>query len=288
MLDKNVQRPSLQDRSYDVSGSFNRTGHALARHKILSEQLPQGLGINRCFAEWALHWDRIFNMNPKDFHQTLSRDIPGEVRVFLDLDHSGTGEFNISINEGNRTVFEAQNLISSGATGTAMKFDSWENKNVEGRGRGIGVTLLRNILDVCGAGDLRNIHLRAGREDGHFFWPRHGFHCRSAFDLGRIAGEVRENIKTYAPHMPAETLKAAEDIMAEGGLDSCYRLARLEGSVMVKDRVRPLGWALLKTPSEGYYEIDLTDRQQLAQVRATLQRPASVPSSAARPLGPAL
>lgn len=250
---------------------FNQGASPCARHQILSAQIPQDLGINRSYSGWAEKWDEVFRISPAQFQQILHRDVPGDLRTYVDLEGRGNGEFNISVQQNGRYLFDITNKISMHPQGNVIKFDSWENKGAHGQG--LGVALFRNCLEVAALGNIHEIQLRAGKEDGRYFWARHGFYYRDQADQQRVAPGIAQNIEKYAAHMTPAQKQAAADILAQGGLDSCYQLARLEGSVPVGDKTKPLGWALLHTECEANYRLDLHDAAQMARVRASMQRP---------------
>ncbi|HEY0901211.1 MAG TPA: hypothetical protein VGD95_03725 [Micavibrio sp.] len=250
---------------------FKTSASPLARQNALSAQIPQGLGVNRSFSGWADQWERVFRVSPHVFYQTLCRNVPGGVEAYVDLDLGHGGEFNLSIKDQGRTLFAAENKLSQGVGGVTLKFDCWENKNSDKRGAGLGKILLRNILEAVAPGDIHEIVLRAGKEDGRYFWARHGFYGREPSDLQRVAPEIAANIEKYAAFMLNDQQRAARDILQQGGADVCYRLARLEGRIPVEDKLKPLGWALLRTQSEPNYRLDLRDAQQMQRVKAALQ-----------------
>ncbi len=256
-----------------VSGcdSFKRASDPRARHRALSAQIPEGLKIKRSFLSWVEHWDRLFRMPPHVFYQTLCRDLPGDVRVHIDFDLGGGGDFNVSIKERGRYVFEAENKLVEEAGGMNLKFDSWENSGARGQGR--GVTLFGNILQAIRLGEIQKIVLRAGKEDGRHFWARHGFYYRAPADQQRMAAVIQDNLQEYAPRMAPESLRQVQEILAQDGLDVCYQLGRLDETVPVGDQVRPLAWALLRGDVECHYCLDLHDAAQMARVAASLRRP---------------
>lgn len=281
--------------SHLLQQSFGAAQPATARHHQLSADIPAGLGINRAFLKWAEHWDNIFRTSPRALYETLCRDIAGDVHVFVDLDTCGEGAFNLTLRNNNRIVFEVENEIASDVRGTILKFKSWENKDVDSRGQGTGLKLFRNFFILAGAGGVDFIKLRAGKEDGRYFWARHGFYCADTYDVARVSPEIRKNIEKYSDTIPSGIVDQAREIVDQGGLDMCWKLARLAGQVRVSDhaggRVKPLGWALLRTENECNYSLDMRDPVQLGRVRSSFasmltpapgnaQGPATVPGLA--------
>ena len=272
-----------------VQNQFNTAQSAMARHRQLSADIPAGLGINRAFLQWAENWDKLFNASPRTVYETLCRDIEGAVNVSVDLDLGGEGDLSLSIRHNNRIVFDIENQIIQDGCRTALRFKSWENKDVAARGQGMGLRLFRNFLCLAQASRIDFISLRAGKEDGRYFWARHGFYAAEVHDIQRVSPEIRKNISQYASAMPSALHDRVHDIVAQGGLDMCWQLARLEGEVLVNDdyagkRVKPLGWALLRTDSECHYRLDMHDPVQMARVRSSLMRtPACAPGSALSP-----
>lgn len=267
--------------SYTVQDQFKAAHSATARHYQLSADIPAGLGINRAFLKWAENWDRVFRTTPRAVYETMCRDIGGDVRIFVDLDMSGEGAFNLYLHNKRRLVFEIENKIIHDGRGTTLLFKSWENRDVDSRGRGTGLKLFKNFLRLAEVGSVDSVNLRAGKEDGRYFWARHGFYCAEACDVERVSPGIRENIERYSHTIPTGIRNRAEEIVARGRLDMCWELARLEGRVLVDDyagpRVKPLGWALLHTDCECNYSLDLHDPVQVARVKASLERVSSCP-----------
>ena len=270
--------------SYALQDQFGKAPSATARHHQLSADIPAGLGINRAFLKWAENWDNIFRTSPRALYETLCRDIDGEVNVFIDLDMGGEGEFTLSIRNNNRIVFDTKNKIIIDGSGTSLQFKSWENKDIDSRGRGTGLKLFKNFITLAEAGRIDFIKLRAGKEDGRYFWARHGFYCAGAHDVARVRDEIRQNIEIYSHTIPPGITDQAHEIVDQGGLDMCWKLARLEGRVQVNDyagvRVKPLGWALLNTSSKCNYSLNMHDAVQMARVKSSLERGPVVPAPA--------
>ncbi len=272
---------------HPMQDQFRTSTSATARHHQLSADIPAGLGINRTFLKWTENWDRIFRTSPRAVYETLCRDIAGEVNVFIDMDVGGEGEFLLSIRNNNRIVFDVENKIVIDGRGTTLKFNSWENQDIDSRGQGTGLKLFRNFIAMAEAGDVDFIKLRAGKEDGRYFWARHGFYCADTQDVKRVSGEIRKNIEKYSHTIQSGITDRAHEIVDQGGLDMCWQLARLPGAVEVNGykgvRVKPLGWALLNTDSECNYSLDMHDPAQMARVKASLERGAVVPVLEALP-----
>lgn len=261
---------------HPMQDQFRAACSATMRHHQLSADIPAGLGINRVFLKWAENWDNIFRTSPRAVYETLCRDIVGDVNVFIDLNTFGEGEFLLSIRHNKRIVFDIENEISIDGRGTGLKFKSWENKDLDSRGQGTGLKLFKNFLNLAEAGRIDFIKLRAGKEDGRYFWARHGFYCTDMYDVKRVSPEIRENIEKYSNTIPSGIRDMAHEIVDQGGLDMCWKLARLEGCVPVNDyagmRVKPLGWALLRTDSECNYSLNMHDPAQIARVKASFER----------------
>ncbi len=273
--------------SYFLQDQFGKAPSATARHHQLSADIPAGLGINRAFLKWAENWDHIFRTSPRKLYETLCRDIDGDVNVFIDLDTGGEGAFTLSIRNNNRIVFDIENELAMDCRGTILKFKSWENKDLDSRGQGTGLKLFKNFIALAETRRIDFIKLRAGKEDGRYFWARHGFYCADTQDVKRVSGEIRKNIEKYSHTIQSGITDRAHEIVDQGGLDMCWQLARLPGAVEVNGykgvRVKPLGWALLNTDSECNYSLDMHDPAQMARVKASLERGAVVPVLEALP-----
>lgn len=261
---------------YPLQDQFKSVQLAMVRHHQLSADIPPGLGINRAFLRWTENWDKIFRVPPCAVYETLCRDIAADVKVSVNLDMLGNGRFTLSVRDHRRIVFEAENELSADCCGTVLKFKNWENKDIDSRGRGMGLKLFRNFFNLAETGGIDFIKLRAGKEDGHYFWAHHGFYGAEACDVKRLSAEIGENIKKYSHTIQPGIHDWACEIVDQGGLDMPWKLARLPGRVTVNDyaglRSKPLGWALLRTVSACNYSLDMRDPVQVVRVKSSFER----------------
>ena len=253
----------------DINSQFDIVA-AKARQSELDSQIPKGLGINRSALSWPLAWDNLIGQSPSKFYKTLSRDMPGEVDVFVDLAGTVGGEISVYINRNGRCVFEAENKITTDITGKTLRFEEWLIKEIDSRRHGMGLNLLRNMIDMAQAAGVDRIALRAGKEDGKFFWARHGFYLKEELHRNKLVANIEENLVRYSDTLPAGIYETVRSMLAENALDLSWRIARLPGTLNGK----PLGWQLLEGDNNPEYIMNLKDEQQMARVRASLERPA--------------
>lgn len=249
---------------------------ARSRDRQLDTAMPQGLSVVRCNPEWANQWDFKIGQSPRSFYETLCRNIDGEVKVYIDFFDYEDSNFTVDILKCGRTVFKTENKIFDDGRGKFLLFKEWENKDPDSRRHGIGLNLFMNMIDNAIAASLDFITLRGGREDGRFFWPAHGFYFRDSLFCERAIPQIADNLAKYSDTIPDGIQENACQILERGGNDLCWKIARLPGTVVVDNRTRPLGWALLDIPHESEYQIDLNDKEQVARVKASFIRPAAV------------
>lgn len=239
---------------------------ARQRHTALSADIPAGLGVNRSFLQWTTAWDRLIGMSPAAFYYTLARNLPGELSVFVDFTGTSDAEISCSLKQRGRFVFECDNKLVQDGRGKSLRFEEWLVKDPEHRGQGIGLNLLRNFLEVAGSADFDRITLRAGKEDGKYFWARHGFYLKEELYRDHLAADIRNNLEKYSDTIPSEIRKHVFGLLEQGNLDLCWHLARLPGTVEDK----PLGWVLM----QGYnpeYCLDLHNSEQMARAQTSLR-----------------
>ncbi|QQG36668.1 MAG: GNAT family N-acetyltransferase [Micavibrio aeruginosavorus] len=240
---------------------------ARRRHDALSAEIPAGLGVNRSFLHWEHVWNDLLVQSPSAFYQTLARNMPGELSVFVDFASTHDAEITCSLKKNGRFVFEAENKIIRDGQGKKLRFEEWVVKEPEQRGQGIGLNLLRNFISVAQAAGFDSLSLRAGKEDGKYFWARHGFDLKDGHYRDQLVVDIRNNLEKHSDTIPLATRKNVMDLLDRGGLDLCWHLARLPGTVQGK----PLGWVLM----QGYnpeYAMDLHNSEQMTRVQASFEQ----------------
>lgn len=252
---------------------------ARRRHEVLSADIPAGLGVNRSFLRWAPSWDDLLKQPPSVFYQTLARNMPGELSVFVDFSGACDAEITCSLKQNGRFVFESENKVVRDGQGKKLRFEEWVVKEPEHRCHGIGLNLLMNFVSMAQASGFDSISLRAGKEDGKYFWARHGFYLKDVGYRDLMGQDIRKNLEEYSDTIRPEIFKEVSNWIDEGSLDLCWRVARLPGNIGGK----PLGWVLL----QGYnpeFLMDLRNDGQMARVYESFERrrrPAPVHNPAA-------
>ena len=254
----------------DINSDFD-VAAAKNRHDFLSKQIPEGLGISRAFLNWTVAWDGLIGQEPDRLYNTLSRNIPGTVTAFIDFSGTAGADLNVSVKQNQRFVFEAENTITTDCTGKTLRFEEWMIKDTDSRRQGIGLNLFNNLLQFASGAGFDRIALRAGREDGKYFWARHGFYLKDEFHKATLFENVLQNLSEYSDTILSGIQEAVYSIIDEGGLDASWKLARLPGMV----GGMPLGWRLMAGNNPEYI-LNLRDPLQMARVRASLERPAAI------------
>ena len=250
----------------DINSDFD-VAVAKERHRVLSAQIPNELGINRSFLNWAVAWDGLIHQPPDRFYNTLSRNIPGMVTAFIDFMGTQDGELTVSVKRNQRFVFEAENVITTDCTGKTLRFKEWVVKDIDSRRQGIGLNLFMNLFEFAVASGFDRITLRAGKEDGKFFWADHGFYLKDDYHKGILFDNILRNMAQCFDTIPVGILKYVYSILSEGALDVSWKIVRLPG--MVADK--PLGWWLMQGDNPEYV-LNLHDPEQVVRAKQSFER----------------
>lgn len=209
---------------------------------------------------------RSFGMGGPELLALLSRGLPG-ASVTVRMESSGDARIDIDCRAGGKKLFSADdNYIQMGAGIMTIAQDRESEVRTHVKGAGFGKVFLDNMLTLAEQLRLKRVDLRAGREDGAWYWSYRGarldIHGIDGVMYQRFERTVRENIKRLGD----EAVKArAEAVLAQPGADANVRLARLEGQA----GGRPAGAALLDG-TNPIVVFDIRDAAQMADVRASL------------------
>ena len=248
------------------------------RHKALMAEMPAKLGVATYDPKWTYAWDFLIGQSPQSFYETLGRNIEGELSVHIDFMETGEDNFDIDIRRNGRIVFKSENKIGSDGSGKFIRFEEWVNEDIDSRHKGTGLNLFKNLFEIAEKGGIDHMQLRAGKEDGKYFWARHGFYLKDQHYRAQMKEQVVQNLSCYSDTLPAGIQKQVQDILDNTGLDMCWHLAHLEGTLDGK----PLGWKLL----EGYnpeYRLDLHDPEQVARAKASFAASSAIRLKAVAP-----
>lgn len=194
------------------------------------------------------------------------RGLPG-AEVFVSMEPGGDARIDIRCRAGGKLLFSAEDnvlQVRAGIMTIAQDRDSEVRTHL--KGAGFGKVFLDNMLTLARQLDMRRVDMRAGREDGPWYWSYRG----ARLDLNDVTGvmyqrferAVRENVARAGD----EVLRArVEEILASPAPDANVRLARMDGMV----NGRAAGAVALEN-TNPVVVFDLTDAAQMADVAARM------------------
>lgn len=256
------------------------------------EQTKGRVTVSRHRKEWLREWNDTLGMKPQRFYEVFAGDLPGEPHVFIELQGYGHAELSVGSSVGGKRFLSVdQNLSRHHGT------FHLEEIRVEGEGDrrgGTGKIYFANIVGLCRELGIKRIEMRAGREDGPYFWSRRGAYVEPHL-VDRFKESVRENLAAISDELAPERIAAINRILDEHGGDVNAALARLPD--IYDDE--PLAARLLYGTNPRVF-FDLSDPGQQADIEKGLhdiealrQRnretaPVQAPAGGAAPGGPAL
>ena len=229
-------------------------------------QAPAQMGVIPPDAVTNGRLRQVFGMGAPELLGLLARGLPG-ASVMVRMESDGDARIDIDCRAGGKKLFSADDnaiQVRAGIMTIAQDRDSEVRTHV--KGAGFGKVFLDNMLTLAERMNLRRVDMRAGREDGAWFWSYRGgrLDIRGTDDIvyQRFERTVRENIA----RLTDEDLKArAEAVLAQPGADANVRLARLAGTVDGK----PAGAALVAN-TNPIVVFNIRDAAQMTDVRAQL------------------
>ena len=209
---------------------------------------------------------RSFGMGAPELLALLARGLPGAA-VTVRMESSGDARIDIDCRAGGKKLFSADdNFIQIRAGSMTIAQDRESEVRTHVKGAGFGKVFLDNMLTLAEQMRLKRVDMRAGREDGAWFWSYRGArldaHDTEGVMYQRFVRTVRENMARIGDE---DLITRAEAVLAQPGADANVRLARLAGEV----KGRPAGAALLDG-TNPLVVFDMRDAGQMADVRAKL------------------
>lgn len=142
-------------------------------------------------------WEDAVDMAPVRFFNTIARDIPGDRHVIVELSGGGQGRFHLHSTIGGRKFFDAEDCRFNRTFGTmtiAESRDSEVRVDYLWQRQGVCKVFIDNLLRLCRDLGTMKIDVVAGREDGAYFWSRHGWILDENYPFGRFAEAVQEGM----------------------------------------------------------------------------------------------
>lgn len=243
--------------------SFNRTNQQGARVPDPRFAALRGkLSVDR-----PAEWEEAIGMDPAEFYRLWTADLPGMVTMQVELNSGGQGEISLRSSGQGRHYFEATRRFDRPRGTMELKEVRIENPDL--RRKGIGKVLLDNQFNVARRWGLHKFTLRAGREDGPYFWARRGAYMEDSPNaaperqpLHYFSRDIEKGLYELEGSLSERFASAVRAELDKGGLDLNTRLARLPGAA---EAAELFGFV---TEYRAYF--DLADPVQMAQVQKSL------------------
>ena len=219
------------------------------------DALKDKIGVMRGTG-WQKNWKDAIGMPPIDFYRILSKDLPEDLYISVDLSSGGQGSF-----EMHSALFNAERRFSR-MHGT-LYLEELRVKE-KARRQGLGKKIFKNHLELAEKWGLKTINVRGGREDGPYFWSKRGAFLEDSPVLKqRFMNKVKENFEELSL-LPEEKEKI-EQVLQEDNIKANFELACIAHD---KEGL-PLGVGLLKGTNPRL-QFHLDDKEQMKLVKKTL------------------
>lgn len=217
-------------------------------------------------------WADAVDMAPIRFFNNLTRDLPGDKHVIVELSGGGQGRFHLHITKDGRKFLDAEDCHFNRTFGTmtiAKSRDSEVRVDYLWQRQGVCKVFIDNLFRLCRDLGTTKIDVIAGREDGAYFWSRHGWVLDDNYPFGRFAETVKEGMATLARKYEEEftdDMRAKIDTIIAGG--ACTANREICG---LPDRIAgvPLGAALFHDHAIRLF-LDLSDSDHMEQAEKAL------------------
>jgi hypothetical protein len=203
-------------------------------------------------------WREAVGLPPKHFVDLWTKDLPGNPLLSLSFSGGGQGDWDLT----------AKGLAAEGnfsKTHGTLFLKEVRIPDDGNRRHGTGKRFFGNMIAACKEWGIKQITLKAGREDGAYFWARRGGYVESYF-VNRYKDELRQELIKLKNALPPATMARIGSIIDESGQDVAARLARLPDTV----GGQPVGLLLLK-PHEMRMEFNLDDPGQMKLIEKGLK-----------------
>ncbi|MCB9990506.1 MAG: hypothetical protein H6867_03880 [Rhodospirillales bacterium] len=216
-------------------------------------------------------WNQAIGMDPARFYALLSKDLPGNVFVSVELNGGGQGSLKVRSDLDGKELFWAERSFDRPRQ--TLKLEEVRIEHEQMRRKGIGKVLLQNQLDVAQAWGIEKLTLKAGREDGPFFWSRRG----AAIDriegvpedrqpVARFAKDIEDGIRSLDGTLSDDFISKARQALAEDGVMANCTIARLPDTFEKDGQPRLMSAALFDYVTEFRSLFDLSDEAQMDRV----------------------
>jgi hypothetical protein len=172
----------------------------------------------------------------------VARGLPG-AEIGVHVLSSDEMCIDVTCRAGRNLLFSARdNIVQTGAGILAIAQDRDSEVRTHLKGAGFGKVFLDNMLTLAREMNLQRITLRAGREDGAWYWSYRGARLDAGDTDGMIYKRFESTVRDNIARIGDNGLRAqVEEILARPGLDANVRIARI-GTM---DAGRPAGALVL-------------------------------------------
>lgn len=218
----------------------------------------------------AFDWAQLFPYSAEKLGQAWGHEMSCDTLVSVDMSGGAQATMEMTGRRNDHTIFTAEDcyIYKSDPARSFMRIDEVRIEE-DMRGHGIGKQFLENTVKLCDDLDIKEIHLRAGREDGAFFWARHGFVLEAEWVFKNL-GPIKENLERLKAHLPEKSVQAVEAALESKALNAVWTIVDLPDVI----DGRPAG-AVLLDGVEYRAKLDLKDHEQRARLDVALARRAS-------------
>lgn len=215
----------------------------------------------------SFDWAQICPYRAENLSAKWAQNMPFNTNVSVTMNGGAQATIEMTGSRDGHTVFSAEDCYIY-KTDPARSFMRIDEVRVEEdlRGEGIGKQFLKNTVQICDDMNIKEIQLRAGREDGAFFWARHGFVLEGTWVL-RNLGAIKENLERVKDQLSDKSVKRVEELWDAGNENIIWGIVDLPDMIDGK----PAGAELLKGV-EYRAKLDLTDHEQRARLDVALAR----------------
>lgn len=217
-------------------------------------------------------WDQAIGMDPAEFYRLWTADLPGEPVIRVELNGGGQGTLSIRCQHQGKEVFWAERQFDR-PRGT-MNLDEVRIENENLRRKGLGKILFENQLNVARRWGINTLSLKAGREDGPYFWSRRGAYIahfpnadESRQPFTGFKRDIENGLKYLEGTLSDEFAAQVRTALDRDGQKANTVIARLPGETAPGD---PMATELFDYVTEFRAVFHLDDPAQMAQVEQGL------------------
>lgn len=174
-------------------------------------------------------WQNAFGlgMSLKDLGDTLTADIPFDVRVSVELMGGQQSKTCIYARHNScADVLEVNDIYIMQARESGQSFIGIDEIRVDPdnrfpdlRGKGLGKIFLNNCVELCEKLNIPKIRLTAGRENGALFWARHGFNIEQMSQRHNF-WKTKNNYEDIRDQLSPETCQLIESAFQQAEEDA--------------------------------------------------------------------